>query len=692
MIEKQDYLNKTYAGLIGMQAGMILGAQVEIGPWNSSNIELAYGNIENLNLYNKRFAADDDSNGPLFFIRSLIESEKELTFDNLKNTWLNYVRYEKGMFWWGPSTERKAYENLLNDIAPCKSGSVELNGELMCNQIGGQIFIDTWGMVAAGDLKLTKKLATMAAKISHDQNGIEGAVFIASCVSLAYIDSSAHNIVRQALQNISPGSEYSIYIQKALEMYEEGESFEGALSYLDGSPYTEEQDFGHIIPNAYICALSLLYGEGNLNKVISYATKAGWDTDCNGSNVGAISGIISGIDVIDIKYRNYINDTILTSSAIGSMNIVDVPNFTKLLWQLRKKLYGQNNEIVESRKYDFDLPHCTHGLESSSLFHANIIPLEKQGINVPINMLVNGNEVFIFKKTFYQRRDLVDERYSPVFSPILYPGESVVIKYSFNSIESKDVDWNNITAIGYIRLVNDEIIELTDNYFLGQNGDIKFKIPSTIKCNIAEFGIKLQSVDIKRNMEFGILKVEQIEILGKAKYEIDFSKQNIEFNSVTPYSHEGGSHYLDKYYFEHNGNETTLRTVSLDKTKSLAGYYTHSNYKQAYEVLIESGNLFNIYFYAQGLNRYNCITFKRGNAIIVSSYSNGIEREIEIEFPWNYNEVYKVDIIPESDFVKILVDNKEICQFKPNQLSGLHGYGFAEQGIARIFKVNIEVI
>ncbi len=54
------------------------------------------------------------------------------------------------MFWWGGygiSTEHTAYLNLKNGIEAPQSGSVEQNGLILAEQIGGQIFIDTWGLV-----------------------------------------------------------------------------------------------------------------------------------------------------------------------------------------------------------------------------------------------------------------------------------------------------------------------------------------------------------------------------------------------------------------------------------------------------------------------------------------------------------------------------------------------------------------
>ena len=60
------------------------------------------------------FAADDDSNGPLFFVRSLY-NKTDITPEDIGNVFLNYIQEYAGFFWWGGvgvSTEHTAYENL----------------------------------------------------------------------------------------------------------------------------------------------------------------------------------------------------------------------------------------------------------------------------------------------------------------------------------------------------------------------------------------------------------------------------------------------------------------------------------------------------------------------------------------------------------------------------------------------------
>ena len=77
-------------------------------------------------------------------------------------TWLNYLIEEQTVLWWGGmgnSTEHTAYLRLKQGYEPPYSGSVELNGKVVAEQIGAQIFIDGWALVAPGDPEFAADLA-----------------------------------------------------------------------------------------------------------------------------------------------------------------------------------------------------------------------------------------------------------------------------------------------------------------------------------------------------------------------------------------------------------------------------------------------------------------------------------------------------------------------------------------------------
>ena len=97
----QDYPARVYAGWLGKIIGIRLGAPIE--GWSYEMIKKAFGELDGYPVSYKNFAADDDSNGPLFFIRALEDCEdmKKLEAQDVANALLNYAPFEHGFFWWG---------------------------------------------------------------------------------------------------------------------------------------------------------------------------------------------------------------------------------------------------------------------------------------------------------------------------------------------------------------------------------------------------------------------------------------------------------------------------------------------------------------------------------------------------------------------------------------------------------------
>ena len=65
----QDYIERCYAGWLGKVIGVRLGAPVE--GWTYERIRQTYGELTHYPQQYNDFAADDDANGPLFYLRAL---------------------------------------------------------------------------------------------------------------------------------------------------------------------------------------------------------------------------------------------------------------------------------------------------------------------------------------------------------------------------------------------------------------------------------------------------------------------------------------------------------------------------------------------------------------------------------------------------------------------------------------------
>ena len=105
----------------------------------------------------------------------------------------------------GNSTEHTAYLRLKDGVRAPRSGSIALNGKVVAEQIGAQIFIDGWGLIAPGDPELASNLAGRAASVSHDGEAIYGAQVVAALIAQSFIEPDINRLLDTSTSFIPPG-------------------------------------------------------------------------------------------------------------------------------------------------------------------------------------------------------------------------------------------------------------------------------------------------------------------------------------------------------------------------------------------------------------------------------------------------------------------------------------------------------
>ncbi|GAA0176706.1 hypothetical protein SH2C18_00810 [Clostridium sediminicola] len=696
-----NYLEKVYAGFLGMNIGIRLGAPVEPTSWTYDRIKKIYGDIKGYVKDYKNFAADDDVNGPVFFIRALYDdaSDRELTSEDVGRAWLNYSREGVGMFWWGGegvSTEHTAFLNLKKGIKPPISGSVDKNGIVLAEQIGGQIFIDTWGLICPDNVLKATQYAEKAASVSHDKNGLYGARFIAACIAKAFSAENMDEILEAGLSVIPKGSNYAKVVN-AVQKFSKSNPADFMLcrEYLENNwGYDKYPGICHIIPNAGVCALALIYGQGNFGRTIEIATMCGWDTDCNAGNVGTIVGVFAGLEGIPDYYRKPINDFIVTSSVVGYLNIIDAPTFAKEIALLGYNLSDEEvpNDLLKSYRegeiyFDFELPGTTHGFRTSNRFKTLIRHSFEKGYNsdgsleVIFDRMVEGDSSKVFYKPFYRRSDFEDERYKPTFAPKVYSGQKVSMKVFLEKWEGSE-----IIITPFVRnTFNNEEIKL-ENLIIENNiwNLIEFTVPDTKGALIDEVGIIIESPSQRTNRALGRLFIDDFKVYGKSKYCIDFSKQSNEFLCVTPFSHNKGEWTIENNW---------MKCVSYNECSAYTGNYFTKNIKLKANVIAINGYSHNLMFRSKGIQRYYLAGFDGKNKVSLIINDFGYTRLVTIPYKWEFNKKYNFEIEVQNENIIFSIDGKKVIEHKDSTWkSGMFGVALLEKGESAVSFFNVEEI
>ena len=686
-------LEQLYGGFLGMNVGIRLGAPVEPSIWTRQRIERVYGDIRGYVKPYKHFAADDDVNGPVFFLRALNDSDgREPTPQSVAEAYLNYTREGSGMFWWGGlgmSTEHTAYLNLINGIKAPDSGSIRQNGKTMAEQIGGQIFIDTWGLVAPGDPGRAAGYARAAASVSHDGEGLNGASFIAACISAAFDLDDIEAVLDRATDELPQDCEYRRVVGAVRDFYRAhpDSSWKDCMKMLeDNWGYDRYPGHCHIIPNAGVCVLAMTYGKGDFSRTVEIATMCGWDTDCNAGNVGTVLGVMNGASAIPDHYRAPINDEIILSGASGYLNVLDIPEYVFELagWVYRLEGRPMPDEVAArqhpgSIDMDFALPGSTHGLYVTDPDRMRGMHRDG-GYEVMWPELRRGEAGSVCLKSMYRRKDFSDERYKPAFAPRIYPGQTVSIIFDYEKWKGESVcltPFVRESLTGETNLLDTQIIHED-----GRGLSVRFAVPGVNGGLIGDIGLEIRGNSSMITYDAGRLVIRRVTVSGLSDYTLKVGKMPEEFQSVLPFAQNRGAWHVE------NGH---ISALSIGYAEAWTGNYYMRNVRVTGVITPGNGGSHLIVLRAQGTRRSYLLGFDGvGIAAILMRRGADVLRLAQTHFDWRLDQTYTLTAIAKDAELTLLVDGQQVLSVRDDTLKyGMAGYALYDTGRAEFGDLSV---
>ena len=385
-----DYSERAYAAVLGKLIGVYLGRPFE--GWTHQRIMSELGPIETYvheRLNCPLVVTDDDVAGTFTFIRALEDhrASAKITSREIGETWLNYIVERRSILWWGGngnSTEHTAWLNLKRGIAAPESGSIEVNGRAIAEQIGAQIFIDGWAIVAPGNPALAAELAEKAARVSHDGAAVDAAKLWAAMEAEAFVSRDVEHLIDVGLAYVSPARPIAKLVADIREWrgrYVDWRETREAIEARYG--YDKHPGHCHVIPNHALMIMALLYAPDDFTRAQTIVCTSGWDTDCNAGNVGCLMGAMLGLEGIDAGriWRGPLADRMLISSADGGNAINDALRTSARLVDLGRKL-ANLPPLAPSKngaQFHFSLPGSVQGFagldDGSAALDSRTFPL-----------------------------------------------------------------------------------------------------------------------------------------------------------------------------------------------------------------------------------------------------------------------------------------------------------------------------
>jgi ADP-ribosylglycohydrolase len=649
-----DYRDRVYAGWLGKCIGVRFGAPLE--GWTYDEIRDNLGELDGyLNeAPGKIFKPDDDTAMPMILIRALEDTGagRDLSAAQIGDTWLNYLGDQQGTLWWGGygiSTEHTAYLNLASGIPAPRSGSIAQNGAALAEQIGGQIFSDIWGLVAPGDPALAADLSERASSVSHDGAAIDGGRFIAAMVSHAFDEADPEKLIEKGLSLVPADGEFARVTRAMLDFYREHpDDWHACYGYLRANfGYDRYPGMVHIIPNAGVVALALLYGEGDFSRTIQIANMAGWDTDCNVGNVGAIIGVAVGLQGIEWRWREPMNDLLITASIVGTRNLLTIPQCADLFCRMRNQIAGESDDRLP--RYHFRYPGSTNnfladGGRGRAIELRHSTQVDRAGtLQASIRKLNKKGEIRLYTRTYYRPGELSGNYYGATFTPLLHPGQTVRAEVYVPAGAPEALQASLYVYDDNHRQHHQAVGE---RLVPGQWQTLTFAVPPLAGVCLSRVGIVLRTTG--PNWEVGALHLRSLDWSGPPDYHVDFSRERAEGSCISQWTKLRGYWRLEVDQHYHGSGPGLCETYTGDPD--------WTDYTVTVQLTPEIGDYHNVNVRVQGaLRSYAVGLGPGGQAVLYRKSGQGYSMINTAPFPWQHGMTCTLTITATGDTLRAVV-------------------------------------
>ncbi len=678
-----DYAERVYAGVLGKIIGVYLGRPFEGWPY-----EMIMEHLGEVNYYVHDLldvplvVTDDDISGTFTFVRAMEDYHyrRDLSAREIGHTWLNYLVEERTVLWWGGlgnSTEHTAYLRLKHGIEAPASGSIALNGQVVAEQIGSQIFIDGWALISPGDPEQAAHLAAEASKVSHDGEAIWGAVVVAAMEAQAFVENDLNALLDTGVSFIPRDSVIYRMIDELREWHA-GEPDWRRTREKIAATYGYDTYGGncHMVPNHALIIHSLLYGDDDFQKSLMIVNTCGWDTDCNSGNVGCLLGIkngLAGIERSGPDWREPVADRIYLPTADGGSAVTDAVIEAVKLAQVGARLAGAEPPIYkDGARYHFSFPGALQGFQEDPHRETSGITTLRnieghsasgsRSLAIRFRGMAPGKYSRIETATFVPDRDTYEyfarRGYGLLASPTLYPGQTVRARLETCPHNPYDLMANLFVKVygqdDELDILRSDVQSMTP----GSAHTFTWELPDTGGNPIARIGLELCAEQRMSGYAFlDYLTWDGCPNFTMKTPDVFTRKRRFEQSGIMwKYAWVNGVDHYERFYPEtfriiHNEGRGLLMTGTRD----------WCDYQVTADVTPHMVKAAGVGVNVHGMTRYVAFLLcQDGQARLIRTFDGTDEVLATADFPLTLGRSYALTVITAGDRIRCLVDGKEL--------------------------------
>lgn len=660
-----DYHERVYAGVLGKLIGVYLGRPFE--QWTYERIRDVLGTIRYYvhdRLGVPLIVTDDDISGTFTFLRALPDhgNRRDVTPAQMGDTWLNYIIEGKTILWWGGmgySTEHTAFLRLKSGINAPASGSIALNGKTIAEQIGAQIFIDGWAMVAPGDPAFAADLAERAASVSHDGESRYAAMAWAAMEAAAFVEADLKKLIAVGLSVIPADSALRRMIAELLDLRAAEPDWRVARERF-AAVYNYQTCPGacHVLPNHGLMILALLYGGDDFSETLSIVNSCGWDTDCNSGNVGCLMGIKNGLSAIDasaVDWRGPVGDRLYLPTADGGRAITDAVSEAVTIINIGNALAGRSAWTPKGgARFHFEFPGSVQGFAPDSPTDCTVSNVLGYSVEGKRSLKIDCTALARITTATFIPPSVTDMKtYALLASPTLYPGQHLTARLTAGDapVQARLI----VRSYGPDDVLtphNGQLVAISPH----QSALLTWRVPDTGGAPIAQVGLELDHTAV----------LDYLTWDGTPEVTFDRTSGTMWKRAWVDAVYRARETSTHPFHIVHHDGRGLLMT----------GTREWGNYRVATTVTPALCTSAGIAARVQGLKRYYALLLTRrtdpvsGAAITVAQIVMGSEVLAEQPLTWAYDRPYAMQLEVSGTTIRGWIDGRRVLEVSDNRLSG----------------------
>ena len=368
-----DYEEHVYAGLLGLTLGVAAGRKqsgaARLAPSRDLGRELGrIGYDLNLRGDGLDFAADDRLGTALLVARILEDfgSAPNLGPEHAAWTFQNYALENRSGLWWGGmgrSAPHSAMLRLKRGVPAGASGSSALNGVVVSEQAGAEMFGPAFGLAFPGDPMRAADLAGKCARVFYDGEALYAAQASAALVSAAFSAVNPSALFDAALRALPLKCAMSSMLANVHAWSSIDNSWQHTRELIHDNYFGVFPD-GHAVPQFAGVALALAHGGGSLRSALEIAALSGWgDANTLGLTACVLCALHGLLELESVPFwTGALNDRLVLPGADGARCATDAAHEALALVRVARRLQNVNTLSPKNgARMHFELPRSTHG-------------------------------------------------------------------------------------------------------------------------------------------------------------------------------------------------------------------------------------------------------------------------------------------------------------------------------------------